>query len=150
MKISRIIFPLYVHGHTRGIYFGGLFMGSKLFLNLIVGGLLIGILSVAQNAIARQRMSSVKPSGEFYRIAGEQCRDGVESVCITLMRFCEYLRDPRACFRLACAMGLRGYDEIGLKYLRMSCDAGWDEACDYIPTVNEYLKELRDITKLVL
>ncbi|MBK7845871.1 MAG: hypothetical protein IPJ71_19725 [Bdellovibrionales bacterium] len=45
--------------------------------------------------------------------------------------------------RLACAMGLRGHDEIGLKYLRLSCDGGWDEACEYIPTVNEYLRELR-------
>lgn len=137
--------------HTEGTKKGGMdMMGPRSFINLIAGGLFIGNLGVAQIAIGGQRLSSVQPSDEFYKIAGEQCREGVDTVCITLMRFCEYLKDPRACFRLACAMGLRGHDEIGLKYLRLSCDGGWDEACEFIPTVNEYLRELREITKLVL
>lgn len=149
MEIWRTRFSHFKHGHTKGTFEREI-MGTESVLITIVVGLLIGIFSFTQLAIAEQTLSSVKPSAEFYKIAGEQCREGVESVCIALLGFCEYLRDSRACFRFACAMGLRGYDEIGLKYLRISCEGGWDEACDYIPTVNEYLKELRDVTKVVI
>ncbi|MBK7845872.1 MAG: hypothetical protein IPJ71_19730 [Bdellovibrionales bacterium] len=46
----------------------GVDMGARPFLNLIVGGLLIGVLGVPQIAIGGQRLSSVQPSDEFYKI----------------------------------------------------------------------------------
>lgn len=109
----------------------------------------ICILTFARSVLGDDVQSGM-PSGEFYRIAADKCESGEEKVCSLLVKSCEKSNDAKACFHLAYAVGLRGDDEKGLKYLRLACDGGILEACRQIPVIKDYIKEKQDANKVVL
>lgn len=90
------------------------------------------------------------PSTEFYTIAADKCQHGDEEGCGVLVKLCENARDAIACAHLAYSVGLRGEDEKGLKYLKLSCDGGLLEACRQIPIIKNYIKEKHEANKVVL